>query len=52
MPVVVVVAVSFLTYFLESKSVLQEFILAVCEGFIFPAGWGSCSSRARWKLQC
>lgn len=46
MPVVVVVAVSFLTYFLESKSVLQEFILAVCEGFIFPAGWGCAQAAA------
>lgn len=35
MPVVVVVAVSFLTCLLESKSVLQESTLAVCKASFF-----------------
>lgn len=39
MPAVVVVAVSFLTCLLESKSGLQEPILALCEGIISHPGW-------------
>lgn len=46
MPVVVVVAVSFLTCLLESKSVVQESILAVCKDFIFHPGWGRAQAAA------